>query len=170
MLPVIIMFCGLSIDVGLLELMKLRMQTAADAAALGAELDWERGQGNEGIQGRADAAANGFTDGVNGVTVNISNPPWSGDYTGRTDTQYVTITQTVNTIFMRALNGGKATVSVSAVALEPPLWVFDEHCRDFQRIHAERHQQSFDSQPRYVLALSVVCRQERLSVLKHDAL
>ena len=120
MLPVIIMFCGLSMDVGLLELKKLQMQTAADAAAIGAELDWERGQGNQYPQGMADAGANGFTNGVNNVTISISSPPYSGDFNVRYDTQYVTITQTVKTIFLGMFNGGKATVSVSAIAMMPP--------------------------------------------------
>jgi hypothetical protein len=95
------------------------MQNAADAAAIGAEMEWERGAGDQDAQGQADAALNGFTNGVNNVTVTIYGPPPIGEYSNRYDAQYVRITQTVNTIFMGALNGGKATVSVSSVALMP---------------------------------------------------
>jgi hypothetical protein len=120
MLPVILLFCGLSIDVGLLELKKLQMQSAADSAALGAELEWERCSGKQAAQAMANAAANGFTNGSNNVTITVTSPPTTGDFPARYDVQYVTITQTVNTIFMGALNGGKATVSVSAAAMMPP--------------------------------------------------
>jgi len=120
MLPVIILFCGLSIDVGLIELKKLQMQTAADAGAIGAELEWERGTSDQGVRGQADAALNGFTNGVDNVTVDVTGPPPGGDYNNRYDAQYVPITQTVNTIFMGALHGGKTTVSASAVSLMPP--------------------------------------------------
>ena len=42
-LPVLILFCGLTLDVGRAELLKIQMQSASDAAAIGAELESERG-------------------------------------------------------------------------------------------------------------------------------
>jgi hypothetical protein len=123
-LPVIILFCGLSLDVGLLEFKKLQMQSAADAAAIGAELEWERNTGNWASAGQLDAAANGFTNGVNGVTVSVVQVPTSGSYSGDYDALQVTITQSVKTIFMGTLNGGSQTISAQAVSLFPPCGVF----------------------------------------------
>ena len=123
-LPVIILFCGLSIDIGMLQLKKLQMQSAADAAALGAELEVERGTGNWVNMGRLEAAAAGFTNGSNGVTVTISTPPAYGPYLGLHDTLQATITQQTKTLFLGSLNNGLATVSANAVALVPPCAYF----------------------------------------------
>jgi hypothetical protein len=119
-LPVILLFCGLSLDVGLLELRKLQMQSAADAAAIAAELEWERGTGNWVAQAQADAGVNGFTNGANNVTVAAVNPATAGDYAGYYDAIQVTVTQKVQTIFMGALSGGAVTMSATAVSLIPP--------------------------------------------------
>jgi Putative Flp pilus-assembly TadE/G-like len=123
-LPVIVLFCGLSLDVGLLEYKKLQMQSAADAGAVGAELEWERNTGNQITSGQQDASVNGFTNGVNGVTVSVVQGPTSGTYAGFKDAVQVTISQSVKTIFMGTLNGGSMTVSASAVAIFPPCGVF----------------------------------------------
>ena len=125
-----ILFCGLTVDIGRMELKKVQLQTAADAAALGAELESERGTGsgntNAGVpwdwvsQGKSDAALNGFTDGVNGTTISIVQNPTSGAYAGRYDAIQATVSQSFKTIFMGALNGGTYTVSATSVALVPP--------------------------------------------------
>jgi hypothetical protein len=88
----ILLFCGLSLDVGLLRLKQLQMQSAADAGALG----------------------------VNNVTVTVTWPSNYGDYNGFYDVMHVQITQSVRTIFMGAINGGMVTVSVHSGALMPP--------------------------------------------------
>ncbi len=123
-LPVIILFCGLSIDIAMLQLKKLQMQSAADAAVLNAELEVERGTGNWVSMGRLEAAAAGFRNGSNSVTVTISNPPASGPYHGYYDTLQATITQQVRTIFLGTLNSGFATVTANAVAMVPPCTYF----------------------------------------------
>ncbi len=123
-MPVVILFCGLSLDVGLLELKRLQMQSAADAAAIGAELEWERNTGQWVSAGQKDAAVNGFTNGANGVTVSVIQVPSSGPYSGDFDALQVTITQSVKTIFMGTLNGGSQTVSAQALSLFPPCGVF----------------------------------------------
>ncbi len=122
-LPVIVLFCGLSLDVGLLEYKKLQMQNAADAGAIGAELEWERNTGLWTTAGQQDASVNGFTNGTNGVTVTVIQVPTSGSYAGDYDAIQVTIAQSVKTIFMGALNGGQMTVSAQAVSLIPPCLV-----------------------------------------------
>lgn len=78
-LTVLLASIGLAVDTGYLYLLKTRMQTAADAAALGGVQEF-RMDGASGVAAEAtnDAAANGFTNGVNGVTVTVNNPPLSG--------------------------------------------------------------------------------------------
>jgi Flp pilus assembly protein TadG len=119
-LPVLILFCGLSIDIGMLELKKLQMQSAADAAALGAELEAERGTGNWVNIGIAEAGVNGFTNGSNNTTVSIVERATSGAYSGRYDAIQATITQSVHTVFMGAFNGGVFNLTAQSSALMTP--------------------------------------------------
>jgi Flp pilus assembly protein TadG len=119
-LPALILFCGLSIDIGMLELKKLQMQSAADAAALGAELEAERGTNNWVNIGIAEAGVNGFTNGSNNTTVAIVEGATTGAYSGRYDAIQATITQTEQTIFMGAFNGGKFTLTAQSSAIMTP--------------------------------------------------
>jgi hypothetical protein len=112
------LFCGLALDVGLLELRKLQLQHAADAAVLGAVYEKSRGNSDWVAAGQTDAAMNGFTDGVNGVVVSIVSPPTSGTYSGNTNAIQATVTQSYPTAFMRLLPGsGNATPGVVSVAM-----------------------------------------------------
>ncbi len=120
LMPVIILFCGLSLDVGLMELKKLQMQSAADAAARGAELELERGTGLWGSAARKDAGLNGFVDGDRTVEVAVLASPLTGPYAGMVNAVQVTITQQVETIFMGSLHAGLSTVRATATALVPP--------------------------------------------------
>jgi Flp pilus assembly protein TadG len=119
-LPVLILLCGLSIDLGRLELQEQRMQTAADAAAISAELEAERGTGNWISIGQQDAAQNGFTNGAGSTTVTVVQFANYGAYNGRYDGLQVTITQQVKTLFMGALNGGYVTAKAQSVAQITP--------------------------------------------------
>jgi Flp pilus assembly protein TadG len=119
-MPVVLLLCGLALDVGLLELKSLQLQNAADAAALGAQLEAERGTNNWLAQGQADAALNGFTSGVGNATVAIVQQPSSGAYAGDYDALQATVTQSVSTIFMGAFTGSNVTLSAQAVALLTP--------------------------------------------------
>jgi hypothetical protein len=119
-LPVIILFCGLSIDLGMFELQLQRMQTAADAAAISAELEAERGTENWVNLGKQDASQNGFTDGQNGTKVSVVEGANYGAYSGRYDALQVTISQPVKTLFMGALNGGYITATARSVAQITP--------------------------------------------------
>lgn len=120
MLPVIVLFCGLALDVGMLQLKMLQLQNAADAAALGATIEMERGTGNWVTQAQADSGVNGFTDGVNGAAVTVFYQPGYGPYAGKFDGFQATVTQTVSAIFMGALNGGHVTLSAQAVSQLTP--------------------------------------------------
>ena len=126
-LPVIILFCGLALDVGTLELRKIELQSAADAAALTWELQLERNQTSSQITTAiyADAGLNGFTNGVNGVTIGLQQLASAGSYTTSYDALQVTITQNVKTLFMGTFNGGSTAVTAQAVALIPPCSYFN---------------------------------------------
>jgi hypothetical protein len=115
-MPILILLCGLSIDLGMLELRQQRMQTAADAAAISAELEAERGTENWVALGQEDASQNGFTNGSNGTTVSVVQFANFGAYSGHYDGLQVTITQQVKSVFMGALNGGYITATATSVA------------------------------------------------------
>lgn len=119
-LPVLLIACGLAIDLGLMESHTLTMQQAADAAAASAELELERGTGNWVAVGKATAALNGFSDGQGSVTVAVSMAPASGAFAGQHDAVKVAITDEVSTIFLRLADQQAAAVAASAVALAPP--------------------------------------------------
>jgi Putative Flp pilus-assembly TadE/G-like len=108
---------GLGIDAGCLELLKSRMQTAADAAALGGSQEY-RMNGPAGVTGAAqgDSALNGFTNGVNGVTVTVHNPPTSGYSIGDPTAVEAIVTQQAATFFMSTLGFSTVTVSARSVA------------------------------------------------------
>lgn len=117
-LTVLFLFSGLALDVGMLQLRKLQLQHAADAAALGATYEKARGFSDWVAAGQADASLNGFTDGVNGVTISIVSPPTSGSYSGNTSAIQATATQSYPTAFMKFLPGsGTTTPGALAVAI-----------------------------------------------------
>jgi Flp pilus assembly protein TadG len=91
---------GLAIDAGQLFSAKRTMQEAADAGAFaGAVVLYERGTVLQATAAAiADAAKNGFTDGVNGTTVSVngsavpsSNAPSSGPYAGESPVKHVEV-------------------------------------------------------------------------------
>ena len=111
-LTVLLGFCGLALDVGMLELKKLQLQNAADAAALGASYSI----GNTSAAwdaAKADATLNGFTDGQNGVIVAQPAMPTTGVYANNSSALQVTVQQAVNPIFFP----GTKTITAQAVAL-----------------------------------------------------
>jgi len=115
-----VLFCGLTIDIGILEKAHEQMQSAADAAALGAQVSHDQEDTSWLTNGSDDAATNGFTNGVNGVTVSVQEAPTSGSYAGFYDAVQVTITDTLHTNFMGWINGGTMTPTATAVAIETP--------------------------------------------------
>jgi Flp pilus assembly protein TadG len=92
------------------------MQTAADSAAMaGAE---ELNYGDQVAAGKADAASNGYTDGVSSVAVAINNPPSTGPNTSNTAYVEATISKPEPTYFLSVIGISTMTVSVRAVAYE----------------------------------------------------
>ena len=85
MLPLLLGVTGLAVDVGLFYHHKRRMQTAADAGALGGAHEMWRNRLTAVVpSGRAQASSNGFTHDGTGTVVNIYHPPISGFYVGNT--------------------------------------------------------------------------------------
>jgi hypothetical protein len=109
-------FTGLAVDAGYLQLERHKIQIAADAAAMGALREMEKGNTDLANAGQTDSAYNGFTNGTNNTTVTISNPPTSGTYAGQITAVQATVTHVVPTYFMRALGQTNVTISATAVA------------------------------------------------------
>jgi hypothetical protein len=108
---------GLAIDVGYLQLVKTRAQAAADAAAMGgAQQIRMSGQANAASAARADAAANGFTNGQDGVTVTVNTPPSSGYSSGDASAVEVVISKSVPAFFMEFAGVSTSYVQARAVA------------------------------------------------------
>jgi hypothetical protein len=122
-----VLFCGLSVDVGLLEYERVKMQTAADAAAIAEEMRFERlnqYDGTDGTDGFSAAATYGYINGVNNTTVTSTNGLYTaaatGDYKGHYDIVQMAITRQVQTYFMGIFNSGKVAVSATGIAEPPP--------------------------------------------------
>ena len=120
-IAVLVAFLGLAVDTAYMELVKTRMQTAADAAALGGAQEIKlNGATNVEASAQADAALNGFAHGVHGVVVMVHNPPSTGYSTGDSTGVEVVITRPVNTLFMGVTGSAAVTVSARAVARQGP--------------------------------------------------
>jgi hypothetical protein len=116
-LTILLAFLGLAIDVGYEQYTKVRMQTAADAAALGGARERAAsGTSNLVSAAQGDAATNGFTNGQNNVTVTVNNPPATGYYTTDTTAVEVLIYQKVPTFFMQVLGFSSGNARARGVA------------------------------------------------------
>lgn len=105
--------CGmaaLSVDVGMMFRAKRVSQNAADAAAIAGAM--EQPYGDWLTAAKAAATDNGLTDGVNGVTVSVTNPTGS--------TIKVVVTQSAPTYFMKAFHINAMSVNARATAALGP--------------------------------------------------
>ena len=122
MVFVVLGFTGLAVDAGYLQWQRRLMQSAADAAAMGALREMELGRTNTQptydltTAAQNDAAMNGFTNGTNGVTVTLNNPPASGTFAGADTAAQVIISRAYTTFFMRILGTNSITVRAQSVA------------------------------------------------------
>jgi Flp pilus assembly protein TadG len=107
-------FAGMGIDMGYLRYMQRQMQAATDSAALAGAA--EVGYGDVTSAAQADAATNGFTNGVNGTTITVNNPPTSGQNQGNSSYVEVLLAQRQPTFFMKLLGVKSEMVSTRAVA------------------------------------------------------
>ncbi len=124
LIPTLILFCGLTVDIANLQLARISMQTAADAAALGAQVAHDREDSTFVTQGMDDAGLNGYTNGVNGVTVQISMNPPSGYFSGYNDVIVASVSQQVPTFFMGLAGFNQVTVAATAQAILTPCAYF----------------------------------------------
>lgn len=104
---------GFATDMGYLRYERRKMQNAADSAAVAATA--ELIYGDYVAAGQTDAATNGFTNGVSGVTVTINNPPTAGQFSGNTNFVEAIVSRSVPTFFMKAVGTSSVTVSARAV-------------------------------------------------------
>ncbi len=98
---------------------KSSVQGATDNAALAASVAELAGNNSTRIQDEVYgiAAANGFINGQNGVTVTLNNPPdASSKYAGNTSAYQVIITKKP-TLFFGALLGSAPTIAAQATAM-----------------------------------------------------
>lgn len=109
-ISLLLCFVALSVDVGLLFAQQQSLQTAADSAAITGAA--ETNYGDVTSAAKADAAKNGFTDGVNNVTVTVNSPPASGPNANATGFVEVIISKQQHTWFMGL--GGKSSITVAA--------------------------------------------------------
>ncbi|MCZ8368380.1 MAG: pilus assembly protein TadG-related protein [Porphyrobacter sp.] len=115
LLPILIGFGALAIDVGVWSMKSRQAQGAADQAAYSAAVASSAGT-NAIIEGRAIAASMGFKDGVGGVTVSVDNPPTSGAFSGVTTYWQVTIRQPQYLGLAALFTAGAPAVVARAVA------------------------------------------------------
>jgi hypothetical protein len=121
-LPLLLAFAAVALDTGYMYDYKQRMGAAADAAALAGAFEIKRSVGIDSATLNAyirdDAARNGFTDGVDGITITISRPPVTGLHVGDTKYVEVVIARPTPTFFAQIL--GRSSVMVSARAVAGP--------------------------------------------------
>jgi Flp pilus assembly protein TadG len=114
-------FVAFAVDVGMLLRAKRVMQTAADSGAIAAAAEYNNGDMVAAAQ--ADAAQNGVTNGANGATVVVNNPPVYGSYAGIPNASNyveVIVSQPQTTFFMSLFNRNSMTVAARAVATMLP--------------------------------------------------
>ncbi|MCC7498791.1 MAG: hypothetical protein IT160_14515 [Bryobacterales bacterium] len=116
-LVVLLTFAALTIDGGLLELEKTRLQTAADAAALAAARDLP-GAGDARLMesARASAALNGYDQTSGGPNrVMVYHPPRQGPHAGDPDAVEVVASHAGRTMLMPFGRGQSTLVAARAV-------------------------------------------------------
>jgi Flp pilus assembly protein TadG len=120
-LLVLLAFLGLAIDVGLLFHARRTMQTAADAAAITGAAEWPGDSTPYTLvksYAKAAAAANGYTDGSNGVTITVYPPAATGPYAGKAGSVEVIVSQARRTFFMALMGFTTMPVNARAVAIK----------------------------------------------------
>jgi hypothetical protein len=115
MLFVLVGALGLSVDVGSYRYDQRLQQSAADSAAIAGAAELNGGSANATAAAKADSAKNGFTDGVNGVTVTV-NTNYSDQYTGASGAVQVVVNKAYPKYFGGVLSPGNTTIAATAVA------------------------------------------------------
>lgn len=112
-------FVGFAADMGVIVLQRRTAQNAADCAAVEGALErpWASSDATTVTAAAQNSAStNGFTNGSNGVTVSVNNPPLYGSHSGDSNYVEVIVQKNVSTIFLQLLNDNSMTVMARAVA------------------------------------------------------
>lgn len=117
-MAVMLGFVALATDAGMLFHTKRQAQTAADAAAIAAVQ--QSVYGDPVTAADMDASKNGFTNGKDGTTVTVGNPPTDGPLAGKQGYIEVTVTRQEPTYFMRIFGRNSMNVTARAVATLGP--------------------------------------------------
>ena len=116
MLPIIVGFVGIGVEVTSWYKVRRNMQTAADAAAITAAV--ERGLGSSATiissEATREAARNGYDS--TSDTITISNPPLTGDHIGDDAYVEVTINHPIETLFSGMFLTSAVSTTTRAVA------------------------------------------------------
>ncbi len=117
MLPVILGFIGLGVEVGSWFLERRTLQTAADTAAISAALEVKAGSAAAVITAAAlrDAGRNGYNAYTG--TLTVANPPASGAFAAEADAVEVRVTAPRNLLFSALFAGNGVTIGVRSVAM-----------------------------------------------------
>ncbi len=117
LLPLLVAFVGLVLDVGVVFVQQRRVQTAADAAASAAgAILYPQGRSAAISTARYYATQNGFTDNGTSVRVLVHQPPASGAYAGNSHYIQVAVEQQVAPVFAAIVWNGTFTVQATATA------------------------------------------------------
>jgi hypothetical protein len=128
-LVALLLFSGLAIDTGILEWRQIQLQNAADSAAQQGMYQFGRNDSAWATEAQAQASSNGFTNGVNGVSVSMAQPPTSTQWVGDAWSVQATISESVPNAFMGLVNAGRSTLTATAVARVLPacIWILDQN-------------------------------------------
>ncbi len=117
MMIVIIGMAALSIEIGYVLLKHREMQSAADGAALSGAIALGMGSPADfRTEARAVAAAGGFSNGANGITVTVNSPPTTGPQAGSSGAVEVIVTQPQTLSLVSLFRSGVFNVGAHAVA------------------------------------------------------
>jgi len=128
MMPILVGFIGLGVEVGLWFQQKRDLQTIADAAAIaGAYEAMESDASSTTITAEAtnDATRNGYSASTN--TIAVTNPPSAGSYTTDTGAVEVNMTSTVALLFVGNLMSS-SSISIAARAVATAVSSGEEAC------------------------------------------
>jgi Flp pilus assembly protein TadG len=125
-IPVLAGIVAAGVETGKVYTVKRQMQNAADGAALAASADLIAGQSTARATTDAlyETQRNGFTNGVNNVTVSVTSPPSSGPYVNTPGAVQVKVTTSQSFILGAVLNkwlgqsSSGFTISATSVAAQ----------------------------------------------------
>lgn len=119
MLVVMIGISALGVEMGFAYYKQRQMQSAADAAALGAGIAIGKGYpADVALQARALTAAVGYVDGADNVTVTVNRPPATGAHAADPNAVEVLVSQPQTLSLVTLFRSGLFTIRVRAVSIQ----------------------------------------------------